>query len=412
MNKGKGRDHINAKDMADEAVLRIRYLLDELKQSLNFASYKRLYQESSETNAVWYKYQNSHLNAFYNDCGYIARAMNKKLNSAINQVSTGLMLTIEQQDLLRADVMQAANGVYNGVLGQHNAIVASIAVAPSNTQPTGQRVIKSSRLPPVHQEITHMIHNKPVGSYGVVQYQRTGPNGTQQNVNMSWEAYIERKVRTEIQQEISTNMQAYGYQAGIVFYIAAFFGDCADDHAPYQGRIYYDQDWRDNIEDDALARRIDDYITSHNLMSVQQVTSDDPWLTTRPNCRHYFQFIGIDEVLEIENDKQLEEKRDEMDLNYNGSYKPEKYEALQEQRFNERKIREFKEDVRVAELELAALPPGTSVDILEQKKKDITYYENKVKEYQAHQRDLIKKYDNLSRDYNREKIGDIYDLGA
>lgn len=409
MNKGRKKDHINAKDMADEGVLKIRYLLNELKQSINFASYSHLYQQSDQTNIVWYKWQNSHLKGFLNKAAAIARLSAKDLKKATQDVSASLNLTAEQTKQLEADVMNGANAVYTGAIQGHKAIVARVgAVIPPYGYEDIDREIVSKRTPPLIDEITNMIKHKPVGSYGTVKYQR----GDGTDVNMSWEAYIERKVRTEIQQEISSNMQAYGYQAGQIFYLCSYYGDCAKDHADFQGKIYFDADWRDNVDDEELKKEIEAYIYQNNLMSVQAVTTQDPWLTTRPNCRHYFQFVSIEDVLGVKTKKDLNNLREDNDLNYNGSYNPEKYEKLQEQRYNERKIREFKEKTRIAELELAALPDGTDVSVLNKKKEVITGFESKVKEYQAEQRKLMKQYDNLSRDYKREQIGDIYNLGV
>lgn len=409
MNKGKNRDHINAKDMADEGVLKIRYLLNEMKQAISFASYSHLYQKAMLNNAVWYKWQNSHINGFLNKSAAIARTSAKNLKNAINDMAVRLSLTPEQTKKLESDVMQGANSVYTGAIQQHRAIVASVgATIPPYGYDDVDRLITSTRTPPLIDEISKMIQHKPVGNYGVVKYYRN--DGTE--VNMTWEAYIERKVRTEIQQEISSNMQAYGHQTGMIFYLCSYFGDCAKDHADFQGKIYFDADWRDNIEDSELAQQIEQYIQSNNLMSVQAVTTEDPWLTTRPNCRHYFQFVPVEDVLNVHSNKDLNNLREDNNMNYDGQYNPEKYEALQAQRHNERKIREFKEKARVAELELAALPDGSDVSLLEKKKETITHYEAKIKQYQHDQRELMKKYDNLSRDYRREKIGDIYDIGV
>ena len=67
------------------------------------------------------------------------------------------------------------------------------------------------------------------------------------------------KTRTDIQNEIANNMIAAGEQAGVIFYMAAYFGDCAKDHVDYQGKIYYDKDWKSKAPKDRIDE-IQDYI--------------------------------------------------------------------------------------------------------------------------------------------------------
>jgi hypothetical protein len=95
-----------------------------------------------------------------------------------------------------------------------------------------------------------------------------------------------------------------------------------------------------------------------------------------PNCRHgsgtYFE--GISNAPEPYNAQEVEAK----------------YEKEQEQRYNERKIREWKRKA------------NGSLDEANRRKA-----EEKVKYWQARQRKLMKDTDWLRRDYHREKIHTI-----
>ncbi len=220
-----------------------------------------------------------------------------------------------------------------------------------------------------------------------------------------FDTYFEMKARTDIQNEIKDNLIQAGHDAGVIFYVTSYYGDCAKDHADYQGKIYYDKDWKANAPKDR-AEEIENYIASNKLMSVQEVTGAPVYLTSRPNCRHYFQAVDIDSVLGVKNEKDLNTLRSERDLNFNGKYKPEKYKALQQQRANERKIRAEKQEIEKNE-KLLALHPGDK-----NLQAQILKGEARVRTIQKDQRDLIKNNPNLDRNYDREQIGNRVDFGV
>lgn len=220
-----------------------------------------------------------------------------------------------------------------------------------------------------------------------------------------FDSYFEMKARTDIQQDIGKNMVEAGNAAGVIFYIAAFFGDCAKDHVDYQGKIYVDKDW----EASAPADRVDEirsYISTNNIKTVQEIMDAPYYFTTRPNCRHYFQYVDIDSVLGAKTDRQVSNLRNKMNLNFNGKYRPEKYEALQQQRANERKIRQKKEEVSKYEQSLA-LDVGNK-----ELRMKILNGEASIRHYQAKQRELEKNYDNIERSYMREQVGGRVDFNV
>lgn len=73
------------------------------------------------------------------------------------------------------------------------------------------------------------------------------------------------------------------------FSLASRHDDCAKDHEPYQGKLYV-KEW-------ALKHKeIKDYCDEHDIKTVEWVTGKPAWLTTRPNCRHFFKDLTWKEV--------------------------------------------------------------------------------------------------------------------
>lgn len=79
------------------------------------------------------------------------------------------------------------------------------------------------------------------------------------------------------------------------FYMASSHNDSAKDHAPYQGRLYYD---------DKAPEEIIRWAYSRGLYSIQWVMDGPVWFITRPNCRHFFKALNFD-VVKKYNNKEL-----------------------------------------------------------------------------------------------------------
>ena len=210
----------------------------------------------------------------------------------------------------------------------------------------------------------------------------------------SWKAYMEMNLRTTVHQEMTNHQIKVGAKLNQVFYICNSFGDCAHDHADYQGKIYY------NADSD-IGEKEQEYIDQNNILSMQEVINGEPFLTSRPNCRHEFHAIPTSEVLNMSEDEKLEKE----DLKF-GDYKSANYDKLMEQRKNERQIRKWK--LREENAKKIAQSSGLK-DVA-----DVKYASQKVKEWQARQRDLISKNkDVLTRQYERENAKIIVnDLGV
>lgn len=218
---------------------------------------------------------------------------------------------------------------------------------------------------------------------------------------VGYKEYMEMNVRTTVQHEIGDRQLDAGSDANIVFYIVNEFADCADDHADYQGKVYYDQRFMSFNLNDEIKKRISSHIRKHRMKSVQQVRDKEPFLTTRPNCRHTLTAISIDQALGESTDSLLKELRLK-----SASYRPKNYEALQEQRRNERTIRHYKARKEMNEKLYAQ--SGS-----EYHKQQVAHDRALVTKWQKRQRSLLNSNPHLERDYRREtKKVLVQDLGA
>lgn len=82
------------------------------------------------------------------------------------------------------------------------------------------------------------------------------------------------------------------------FFLASAHPLPAKDHADYEGRLYYDEDWEEKGEySDAEKLAIRALIRNRKLDTVQYITQGPVWLCTRPNCKHYLANMPLNEVL-------------------------------------------------------------------------------------------------------------------
>lgn len=217
------------------------------------------------------------------------------------------------------------------------------------------------------------------------------PKGVQNGIKVaykdgkehSWKSYMEMNVRTTIHQEATQRQMSVGAKVGQIFYICDSFGDCAPDHADYQGKIYYN-------EQAPISEEAQKYIDDNNILSMQEVTNGEPFLTSRPNCRHNFHAIPTSQVLTESREEILEKEGFK-----HGDYKGSNYEALQKQRYNERQIRKWK----LVEENAKRIKKETGID----NSAEISKAHRRVVGWQQRQRELISENkDVLKRQYERE----------
>lgn len=210
---------------------------------------------------------------------------------------------------------------------------------------------------------------------------------------VGFKEYMEMAVRTAIsndiiEQQLETNATTHN-----VFFAVNSFGDCADDHKTLQGKIYYDERWTSWNLPDEVKNKINQIIQSQRMLSMQYVQGDTGqtvpgknikigWLGTRPNCRHRFVPITIEQAGGDTN-KVL------TDLNLKrGTYRDGKYEVTQKLRMVERNVRNYK-----AQLYQAKLVNDENL---------IKNYQHFVSKWQGEARKLVSEHNYLERDYRRE----------
>lgn len=81
-----------------------------------------------------------------------------------------------------------------------------------------------------------------------------------------------------------------------IFFLCSVHDKPADDHKMWQGLIYIDRFWRQKVSGD-LYYAVLSYVKNRGIHTVQWVMHDPVWMTTRPNCKHYFIPLKTEEVL-------------------------------------------------------------------------------------------------------------------
>ena len=210
-------------------------------------------------------------------------------------------------------------------------------------------------------------------------------NGAQ----FTWKAYMEMNVRTTVHQEATEMQMKAGAKVGQVFYIVDSFADCAPDHADFQGKMYYN-------EESEIPEKVMDFIKANGIQSMQQVTRNKPFLTSRPNCRHEFHAIPLSEAMGMSEQEILKKEGF-----YRGKYKASNYEDTQKQRYFERQIRKWK--LRQENAEKIKAETGQDMG-------DAAFAKKKVRQWQASQRQLISESKGLlKRRYDRENAKYLVD---
>ena len=179
-------------------------------------------------------------------------------------------------------------------------------------------------------------------------------NGARVNIA----SYVEMVIRTSGKRALMTAEGLRNQEWGVTTIQITQHGSTCDLCSKWQGRVLIDDVYSGGKPEDG----------PYPLLSTAMAEG-----LFHPNCRHgsgtYFE--GISDAPQPYNREEVEAK----------------YEKEQEQRYNERKIREWKRKA------------NGSMDEANRRKA-----EAKVKEWQAKQRQLISENDWLRRDYHREQV--------
>ena len=110
--------------------------------------------------------------------------------------------------------------------------------------------------------------------------------------------FEERAKEEEIRKWLKGARDAEGMGAPGTFFLLSWHGDSAEDHAPYQGRVYYAEGWEKAIADPGDRAKVALSIARKGIKSFQWVVGPPVYMVTRPYCRHYFRPISAKEALE------------------------------------------------------------------------------------------------------------------
>jgi len=380
------KKHIDKKDIGDEISKNVAVFFEETKDKISQLSRTLLLGKSNLKPEQWYRYQIMHSKDFETQTRLIINQSYKNVSKALKSIDKELMTSTQAKETLNT-LKQGFNELNASVINQHMQSYTEIY----------QKVIHSN----VEDNLYQMIAQK-VQSNATLGYIKTVDGK-----NYHWESWMERKVRTDIQQDISENLVVSGDDSGVVFYTTSCYGNCAPDHSDFQGKIYVTENWESTAPNDKK-EAISEYIQAHDIKTIQSVMNGEPYLTTRPNCRHYFMPMPIDEVLECSTNKDVEKLRDKYELNFAGKYKPEKYEALQKQRYLERKIRSADEGVAIGK---DLLSKATTKEEKIKANSIISREKEKINDSRKEIKTLVDNNEgNLFRAYKREHYNSIRGL--
>ena len=379
-------------------------LIDLYKEFNNTINVYTAIQLSKNLNnpQTWKKHQMAQQNQYRKAMKKLFKEFENKLNKPIENAFKEVNKEAKSDlDAKKKDVPNPQPDIKK--FKAENAII--LAALFKKTQSGFRRIVNDTQREIVRGKITSgdelLKHINKAMDRGIENMQNVVyRNGRQ----VSYKAYMEMNVRTTMNQEANNYQIEAARSVGAVFYLCSFFGDCAPDHAEFQGRIYYDEQWQ-SIAPKEQHEQIEQYISSNQLMSLQSVRDQKPYLTTRPNCRHTFKPLTIEQVLNKSDNQLLDEFKMKQ-----GSYDKKKYLNLQEQRRLERYVRKNKEEVD----KYTALRSNATTSEQKQYLDGLIKESNaKVKNGQSEIRSLLKKNPYLERDYRRENYKTIVqDVGA
>jgi hypothetical protein len=406
---------MSKKKQIDELAELVGTAFAEIESEAKILSYKLLFRNYDKPLNQWESFQRAQTSEFRK---IMKNLLDKKLpiiKSAIEKavvlnfkLSQGKLNIVTELESLKKNKIVSVN-VPKIVIDRVNNFNDFLQ---KTTTSLGQQIINDHIIQIGRIKSFQLITEpKYVGLYQTIKKATEDGINQQERVLMesgkrySFKAFTEMSVRTALQNDVSTIQEQVGQVTGVSFYLASSHRDSADDHNEYQGKYYYDEKWRSFTKPE-FHKDIETFIKRNNLKSYQWVKSKPVYFTTRPNCRHYFVPVSVEQVLELAPD-QLSKK-----LNIQkGEYKKEYYDASQKQRAIERNIRKWKDQQNLHEEALKVVKTENERKDLQNSINRDTIY---IRKWQQEVRTLVNKYPNvLFRDYQRENNNVvIQDLGV
>ena len=112
-----------------------------------------------------------------------------------------------------------------------------------------------------------------------------------------------RRVQLDVRQKVKLEgVRAQLKDSESVFVMCSKHYPVAPDHKDYQGKLYVNQNWR-NLVEGRYYRAVSEYIKNNDVLTIQSVMKNPPYLITRPNCRHKLVVVPVSAVLKSVGDK-------------------------------------------------------------------------------------------------------------
>lgn len=319
-----------------------------------------------ESNVINQKYDN-----------YFRSVLKSGKNDKISQEAIERLNKIKQEN--KNMMILLSQSVYNSHLKFVNKI---------NVQLQSGAVVELGKLEKTNflkEQIAKVLNSKEAQEQVKIAYK----DGKQ----FTFKSYMEMNARTTLSQEISNQQKESAVNNGDVFWLCNAFDDCRPSHAEYQGKVYYDERYREMGFTDKQIEEIERAIDERGMLSRQEVEEREPYLCNAPNCRHEFVSIPVSDVISMSNSELLKENNMQV-----AKATQQRYEASQEQRLYERKIREYKFKMQQQKAILNKDSNNVEAKNLYERNKQ---FKNK---YVAKIKNLISKNPFLERDYSRENV--------
>lgn len=123
---------------------------------------------------------------------------------------------------------------------------------------------------------------------------------------------IARDYEASAKQEMIKNDKEKFKNEKKVFILLSRHKDSALDHAPYQGKLCYLENYENILEDKKTIEEVKEFIEKKQLFSFEWVLGKPVWFITRPNCRHFYNAIDTLSAMSVDVNTLLEKNK--MDL--------------------------------------------------------------------------------------------------
>lgn len=383
------------KDNANELIQDVSLSFEEAQNTIQYKSQEQLMRYMNDPN--WITKQLQARGKFKLDLLQLGRKELKQINAKYERA---FRMSLKSQDIplnkeavARLEQVKKQNAMMmtsllNQIQKSHDAFISQVQFDVNGQKQIGE-LTQSNTLA---DAITNALIKRDATEEVKIVYTTKNADGTNKAFRLvSFKAYGEMNARTTINQEIGKQQMESAVNNGDVFWLCNSFEDCRPSHIEYQGKVYYDERYKEMGFNEEQLEKIEQAISERGMLSRQSVEENEPYLCNCPNCRHEFISVPVEDVISMSNKELLKENNMEV------THATEKnYQLSQIQRGYERKIRSQKFELEESKKILDKAPNNQQalLNYNKQKRKLDNSYKNI--------RQLIKDNPFLERDYQRE----------